>query len=163
VTVLLDARNESSYRWLYRTDVLKRLTGRVCAGEGVRGDVELSLLFCTDTFIQRLNRQYRGKNRPTDVLAFAQPAIHPEGLTVLGDIVISMDTVATHCGGDRRAMRDEIPLLFCHGLLHLLGCQHAKEADRKQMAKKQARYLNRSLDEVWPKPAIRRAGRTGPV
>ncbi len=158
MTVLLEARNESPHKRLYRTDMLNRLTEQVCVGEGVQGDIELSVLFCTDAFIQNLNREYRGKNRPTDVLAFTQPDVHPENLTVLGDIVISLDTVAAHCGGDRPAMRDEILLLFCHGLLHLLGCQHAKEPDRKQMAKKQARYLNRRLEEVWPKPGPDRAG-----
>ena len=163
MTVLLEARNETRHKRLYRTDVLKRLTEQVCAGEGVRDDVELSVLFCTDPFIRNLNREYRGKNRPTDVLAFTQPNVHSEHVTVLGDIVISLDTVAAYCGEDRPAMRDEIVLLFCHGLLHLLGCQHSKKRDRQLMAKKQARYLNRRLEEVWPKPVARRADQNRPV
>ena len=49
---------------------------------------------------------------------------------ILGDIVISLETVERNCNANRSAMRDEIRLLFCHGLLHILGYAHDSEAAR---------------------------------
>jgi len=147
-------RNESSRKGLYRADVLKRLARRVCEGECVTQNAELSVLFCDDTAIQDLNRQYRGKNEPTDVLSFGQLAevgeAPDEKELVLGDVVISLETVERQYPGDRRAMRDEVRLLFCHGLLHLLGYAHQSAADRNVMRAKQAQYLQVDAGSAWP-------------
>ena len=136
-------RNDSRYKGLYRKDNLLRLAERVCVGEGFKKPVELSLLFCDDPYIAELNRAYRKKNRPTDVLAFGYtPQTHPKpDSSVLGDLVISLETVAQRCAGDRAAMRAEVRLLFCHGLLHLLGWHHDTVSQRRQMAARQAHYL----------------------
>ena len=140
----LMARNRSVRKGLYRSDVLRRLAERVCQGEGFKREAEVSVLLCDDPFISELNRKYRRRASPTDVLAFAQapgsalPAGHRE---VLGDVVISLETVERRCGGDRAAMRDEIRLLFCHGLLHLLGRTHDTAGRRDRMLAKQAEYL----------------------
>jgi len=145
-------RNESSRKGLYRADVLKRLALRVCEGEGVRQNAELSVLFCDDGTIQDLNRQYRGKNEPTDVLSFGQLAEvggAAEKELVLGDIVISLETVERRYPGDRQAMRDEVRLLFCHGLLHLLGYTHGTAAERNAMRAKQAEYLQVDAGSAW--------------
>lgn len=166
-SVRLAVRNESRFQRLYRTDALQRLAQRICLGEKRHGNtpvildskaVELSLLFCEDAAIQALNRRYRHKNQPTDVLAFAQTHAGPPGRrrvgeanakptptpghpVLLGDLVISLETVAGRCGGDRAAMRREIRLLFCHGLLHLLGIHHDTAAKRRAMEAKQSKYL----------------------
>jgi probable rRNA maturation factor len=143
--------------------VLARIAARVCAGEGVSGEAELSLLYCDDTFIAALNRQYRGKNKPTDVLSFEQESPRPDGVRMLGDIVVSMDTVARQCDGDPARMRDEVRLLFCHGLLHLLGYDHATRRERAAMQRLQADYLGVDLEAAWRDqehaPAGRRASR----
>ncbi len=151
MTVHLDIRNESRRARLYRGDVLSRLADRILAEEGDGPDVELSVLFCDDPFITDLNRKYRRKNGPTDVLAFEQAQAHgtasskDKGRTrrVLGDIVISLEAVARNCGGDRGAMREEVRLLFCHAMLHLLGYTHGTTREVEQMTAKQARYLAR--------------------
>lgn len=147
-------RNESSRKGLYRADVLKRLARRVCEGEGVTQNAELSVLFCDDAAIRDLNRRYRGKNEATDVLSFGQLAevgeAPDEKELVLGDIVISLETVEHRCPGDRQAMRDEVRLLFCHGLLHLLGCAHQSAAERNAMRTKQAGYLQIDAGSAWP-------------
>lgn len=147
-------QNESSRKGLYRGDVLKRLARRVCEGEGVTKNAELSVLFCDDARIQDLNRQYRGKNEPTDVLSFGQLAevgeAPEEKELVLGDIVISLETVEGRYRGDRQSMRAEVRLLFCHGLLHLLGYTHGRAADRNAMRAKQAEYLEVGADSAWP-------------
>ena len=140
----LMARSRSVRKGLYRRDVLRRLAERVCQGEGFKREAEVSVLFCDDAFIGELNRKYRRRASATDVLAFAQApraALPPGHRTILGDIVISLETVEAGCGGDRAAMRDEIRLLFCHGLLHLLGCTHDTAGRRDRMLAKQAEYL----------------------
>ena len=142
--------NESARKHLYRTDTLRALAERVCAGEGLTGPVEVSVLFCDDPCIARLNRDFRKLNRPTDVLSFGQDQVTEEGPRILGDIVISLETVERHCRGDRAAMRDEVRLLFCHGLLHLLNYTHATAASRGVMAGKQADYLEIAPGDAWP-------------
>jgi len=144
----LDIRNESRRRSVVRRDSLQRLGERICAGEAVEGEAELSVLYCTDSAIRELNRDYRDKNEPTDVLSFEQDG--PGVVRVLGDIVISMDTVDRRCGGDTNAMRAEVRLLFCHGLLHLLGYDHHNRAERERMAAKQAAYLGIPAEAAWP-------------
>jgi probable rRNA maturation factor len=157
-------RNESSRKGLYRADALKRLARRVCEGEGVGQNAELSVLFCDDEAIRGLNRRYRGKNEPTDVLSFGQLAEvggADEKQLVLGDIVISLETVEHRCAGDRPAMADEVRLLFCHGLLHLLGCTHQSAGERKAMGAKQAEYLEIDAGSAWPvrgAPRVRARG-----
>ena len=84
--------------------------------EGVLNDPEISVVFCEDSFIQDLNTQYRGKNKPTDVLSFAQEDPH-----VLGDIVISVPTAARQAEAAGWPLASEVALLGIHGLLHLLG------------------------------------------
>lgn len=152
--VHLVVRNDSARKRLYRADELRRLAERVCAGEGVEGAVELSVLFCDDPFIRELNARYRKTDRPTDVLSFSQdrPAV-PVGPVVLGDVVISLETVEGRCDGDRAAMRDEVRLLFCHGLLHLLNYTHATARARRHMAEKQAEYLRIPVEGAWLEPA----------
>lgn len=149
--VHLEVRNTSRVKGCCRRDNLRRIAQRVCAGEGRAGEAELSLLLCDDAFITGLNRTYRGKNRATDVLSFAQEegVAGPDAAVVLGDIVISLETVARFCGNDAAAMRDEVRLLFCHGLLHLLGHHHANPAQRRDMQEKQARYLGLDNDAAW--------------
>ena len=84
--------------------------------EAVTNDPEISVVFCDDLFIQDLNREYRQKDKPTDVLSFAQD--DPE---VLGDIVISLPTAARQADAAGWPLESELALLGLHGLLHLLG------------------------------------------
>lgn len=150
IRITLQTRNESSRKGLHRGDALRRLAGRVLAGEGADGAFELSVLFCDDPFIAELNKTYRGKRGPTDVLAFDQePAETPDGARVLGDIVISLETVERFCKGDPAAMRAEVRLLFCHGLLHLLGHEHGTPEGRKAMQERQAGHLGVSPALAW--------------
>lgn len=149
VRVELQLRNESTRKRMYRRDVLADLATRICTSEGSEREVELSVLFCDDPFIQELNRTYRNVNKPTDVLSFPQPRSEDGVAATLGDIVISLETVERRCAGDRVAIRGEIALLFCHGVLHLLGYDHASAAERDTMAALQARYLGIPIEDAW--------------
>lgn len=150
MSVLLAVRNESRHKRLYTRPRLASLAERICRAEGVGTDVEISLLCCGDETIATLNREYRGKDEATDVLSFPQPepfaGVSPR---LLGDVVISLDTVARDCDGDRSRMRAEVLFLLCHGILHLLGYTHDTQPDRDRMAAKQAQYLNVPLEAAW--------------
>lgn len=101
-------------------------------------DAELSILLCDDETIRRLNRRYRKKDRPTDVLAFpmnegAGPSPHP-GL--LGDVVISLPTAARQAGERDRPIIEEVTFLLAHGLLHLVGYDHATPREEREMTRR---------------------------
>lgn len=99
-------------------------------------DAELSILLCDDATIHTLNRDYRGKDRPTDVLAFAllegAPMISGSGL-VLGDVVISVTTAKRQAKERSRTLRREAFELLAHGLLHLVGFDHKDDAEERRM------------------------------
>ncbi len=152
----LSVLNHSKRKHLYRTDVLRRLGERVCHGEKVEEDAELSVLLCDDPYIQELNRTYRKTDVPTDVLSFGQdPVVGYTGPRVLGDIVISLETVERYCweqskqGAECGVIRAEVCLLFCHGLLHLVGFDHGTKKARAEMNKKQAEYLGITMEAAW--------------
>ncbi len=156
MAIHLMTRNESRRKGLYRTDALKRLAQRVCSEEGLARSAEISLLLCDNPAIATLNRDYRHKNEPTDVLSFPQTTGVMNGpVLLLGDIVISLETVEERFNGDVQQMRAEVRLLFCHGLLHLLGYTHDTLDEQNQMAAKQAYYLGIPIEAAWgPVPTI---------
>jgi probable rRNA maturation factor len=105
---------------------------RAAARRDRRADYEVSVRLVGDAVIHALNRDYRRKDRPTDVLAFAQregPAagLHP---AVLGDVVISIDTARRQA---RRGLYRELLHLAAHGLCHLLGYDHRDDAEEREM------------------------------
>jgi probable rRNA maturation factor len=99
-------------------------------------NAELTVVLVNDTEIHRLNRDYRGKDRPTDVLAFAMregPRIAGDD-TVLGDVVISVETAARQAGDHCVPVADEVRTLLIHGVLHLLGYDHERSrVDARRM------------------------------
>lgn len=147
--VNLDVRNLSARKRLHRREDLQRLAGEVCADEGVGPKAEVSVLFCDDPFIAELNLSYRHTEGATDVLSFPQPDLPSGDAALLGDIVISLETVERHCAGDRAAMREEVRLLFLHGLLHLLGYDHDTARARDTMISRQAHYLGVTPGAAW--------------
>ena len=120
---------------------LGRSARRLLAGLDL-GDAELSVLLVSDDEMQRLNRDWRGKDRPTDVLAFAQgegDGGAPEGL--LGDVVISVDTARRQARTARHPLGREAERLLVHGLLHLLGYDHERSAREAARMKRKEREL----------------------
>ncbi len=97
-----------------------------------RADAEVSILLVGDAAIRRLNRTWRGKDAPTDVLSFPQPRAGSSRL--LGDVVISLDTAARVARAEGRPLGAELDRYLAHGLLHLLGHDHARPADARRMA-----------------------------
>jgi probable rRNA maturation factor len=104
---------------------------------------ELSVMLCDDATIHTLNRDYRRKDKPTDVLAFALREGkdgHLAGDT-LGDVVISLETAQRQARERSIATRDEVRMLLAHGLLHLLGWDHRTDAEDRRMRAEVDRLL----------------------
>lgn len=96
--------------------------------------VELSVALVDDATIHELNRDYRKKDKPTDVLAFPlfDPVPErPEGM--LGDVILSIDTARRQAKKHRRSLLEELTMLLAHGLLHLLGYDHQTDAEEREM------------------------------
>jgi probable rRNA maturation factor len=112
---------------------LKRVLGGAAAALGARG--ELSLVLAGDRLLHRLNRQYRGKDRPTDVLSFPGEG----GEAGLGDIVISVETAERNARGLGRTLPQELDVLALHGLLHVLGHDHETDGGRMERLERRLR------------------------
>jgi probable rRNA maturation factor len=91
-----------------------------------------------DDELRRLNRQFRKKNQPTDVLSFPSDPSTPSKLKPLGELAISADRALEQSREHGHSVGDEIRILMLHGLLHLLGMDH--EADAGQMARAETRW-----------------------
>lgn len=108
-----------------------------------RAGAELSILLCDDAVIRQLNADYRGKDRATNVLAFAQE--EGEGMpgpALLGDVVISLETAAREARQEKRPLPEQATRLLIHGLLHLLGHDHERSsAEAESMFRQEAQLL----------------------
>lgn len=107
---------------------------------------ELSISLVDDAAIARLNADWRGRDRPTDVLAFSLlegPHAERRG-ALLGDVVVSLETAEVQARRARRALDDEVLRLVIHGTLHLLGHDHA-EADEARAMRAEERRLWRAV------------------
>ncbi|MDY4902306.1 MAG: rRNA maturation RNase YbeY [Treponema sp.] len=94
-------------------------------------DEEVSILFCSDSFIQKLNFQYRNIDSPTDVLSFENGSTYCDEngrqWFAAGDIVISLDTLPKNAEYFEVPQDEELRRLIVHGLLHLNGYDHGEE------------------------------------
>ena len=108
---------------------------------------EISLVFTDDAHVRRLNQQWRGLDRPTNVLSFPGPA--PDGTkaasspVLLGDIVLAFETIAREGDLEKIPLEHHIAHLVIHGFLHLLGQDHADSVEAEAMEAAEARALAR--------------------
>jgi probable rRNA maturation factor len=141
-----------------------RLATEVLKAEGVRGDCELSMLFVDEGVMAGLNKQFHGKDGPTDVLAFpidedpveggrspdsggtgpgyspAEPADMP---LMLGDVVVCPAVADRNAPEHAGTYDDEVALLIVHGILHLLGMDHLEDDEAEAMEKREQELLDR--------------------
>jgi probable rRNA maturation factor len=97
---------------------------------------DIEFVLCDDAYIQNINREFRGKDKSTDVLSFP---LQEMPNAPLGTIVVSLDTANKAATRYKHDVKDEIALLFIHGLLHLLGYDH--EVDKGQMRQKEVALI----------------------
>lgn len=101
---------------------------------GKQVEASLTILISDDFQLQELNRQYKGIEAPTDVLSFLSDEIDPEtGERYLGDVIISYPQAMAQAASGRHSIQEELQLLVVHGVLHLLGYDHADESKKKDM------------------------------
>ncbi|MDD2998187.1 MAG: rRNA maturation RNase YbeY [Erysipelotrichia bacterium] len=147
-------------------DFIKNVAVEIMKFEASPENAELSVVFCDDDFIQKLNNDYRGKNEPTDVLSFPidEENFEPE-IRLLGDIVISTETAARQAESLKHPCVLEIVFLLIHGLLHLHGYDHGQKLERKQMRDREISIFRHLCEKQFlsciegesPAPLIKRA------
>lgn len=150
----------SSFGNSLSTPTLTRFLNRARAAVGVRGAVDI--LLANDPTLRHLNKTFRGKNKPTDVLSF--PA--PSGFAAkhAGDLAISLDTAARQAATHGHALADEIRILILHGLLHLSGEDHETDngemAAREEILRRELRLPVALIERSTVSPAKKAAGAT---
>jgi probable rRNA maturation factor len=141
-TETLDISEETWQTWLQTwLETLTNDLPSACA-------YELTLRLTDDGEIQQLNHQYRFKDQPTDVLAFAAlesdfPVFNREEPLYLGDIIISLDTAQKQAIERGHSLKNEVIWLTSHGLLHLLGWDHPDEQSLTEMLNHQKSLLKK--------------------
>lgn len=130
------------------TRAVRRAVEATLELEGASGR-EVSVLLTDDQEIQQLNREYRGADKPTDVLAFAlDEAGGPHG--PLGDVIVSVERARAQATSRRVTLESELELLVVHGTLHLLGHDHA-EAEEARRMRARTRAIRRHLARPLPR------------
>ncbi|WP_437297088.1 rRNA maturation RNase YbeY [Sorangium sp. So ce426] len=163
------------------TAVVRRRAGKMLSHLALQG-VELSVALVNDEAIHELNRSYRRKDKPTDVLAF--PMLDQNGADarrrgrrgpvdpsvwrgLLGDVIVSIDTAARQAAERDRPLLDEITMLLGHGLLHLLGYDHKTDAEEREMTdltrelEVAAASRSNSITVIDPRRSTARQKKTG--
>jgi probable rRNA maturation factor len=128
---------------------LERLARAILSDVGERS-AELGIMLVGDQRMRGLNRRYRGKDRTTDVLAFAMRkafTLHALRLTpdMLGDVVISVPTAWRQAKEARRSLDEELAWLLVHGILHLCGYDHARSEREARRMYRRERMILRSI------------------
>ncbi|NHM30357.1 rRNA maturation RNase YbeY [Neobacillus terrae] len=120
---------------------IEKLLNFAAEKQKVEAGTELSVTFVTNDKIQEINREYREKDRPTDVISFAMEEMGDGEIEligadlprVLGDIIISTERAKDQAEEYGHSFERELGFLAVHGFLHLLGYDHENEEDEKEM------------------------------
>jgi len=137
---------------------IRSVAEQTLLAQGVSPDVEIGLVFTSQEKVRELNRSYRGKDRPTDVLAFymVPPAVEtelsafvtpPDGVHHLGEVIISYPQTVLQAQARRHSVKKEMAILIIHGVLHLLGYDHEEPEPGREMSEREAAILNNFTDE----------------
>jgi len=125
-------------------DVLERAASAALEHDASRQslDSELTIVLTNDARLQELNQDYLGIDAPTDVLSFPASETDPEtGAHYIGDILISIPRAQSQATAAGHPLESEVQLLVVHGVLHLLGHDHAEAQEKVRMWKAQAEIL----------------------
>ncbi|MCM3122454.1 rRNA maturation RNase YbeY [Mesobacillus sp. AQ2] len=142
----LDETNELAEEQMIE---IEKLLNHAAVNENVQDGSELSVTFVSNERIQEINREYRDKDRPTDVISFALEEMGEGELEIvgedipriLGDIIISIPKAREQAEEYNHSFMRELGFLTVHGFLHLLGYDHMNENDEKQMFDRQRELL----------------------
>jgi probable rRNA maturation factor len=145
---------EEELRGLVDEERVRRIAQTVLKAEGVAHPYEVSLVFTDSEKVKQLNRDYRGVNEPTDVLAFYMLpqkgadfpfALPPDGVTRLGEVIISYPQAAEQAKEQGHSLQRELALLVIHGILHLLDYDHEEPEEESKMRARERELLEKYL------------------
>lgn len=122
-------------------------------GAELPGSVEISLVYAGDPAVRILNREHRGRDRPTNVLSFPLEAPgdgHGETPAMIGDIVLAAETVAREAAEQGKTVDSHVCHLLIHGMLHLVGYDHEQDDDAEEMERLEIAALGRlGIDDPY--------------
>jgi probable rRNA maturation factor len=128
----------------FSEDLLRHAVSAALIHQSETLDSELTIVLTDEALLHELNRDYLGVDAPTDVLSFPASETDPEtGARYIGDILISMPHARAQAEAAGHTFESEVQLLVVHGVLHLLGHDHARAKEKARMWKAQAEILER--------------------
>jgi len=145
---------EEKFRGLVGEGWVRKIVQQILKAEGVATPYEVSLVFTDSETVKQLNRDYRGVDEPTDVLAFHMLpqkevddsfALPPDGVTRLGEVIISYPQAAEQAREQGHSPERELALLVIHGILHLLGYDHEEPEEESKMRERERGLLEKCL------------------
>ena len=150
MTLLIDSIDETNELTEQQMLEIERLLNFAAQKQNIGDYCEISVTFVSNEKIQEINREYRDKDAPTDVISFAMEELGEGEVElvgadlprVLGDIIISVPKAREQAMEYGHAFIRELGFLAIHGFLHLLGYDHMTEADEKEMFTLQKEILN---------------------
>ncbi|MHA1538605.1 MAG: rRNA maturation RNase YbeY [Alphaproteobacteria bacterium] len=160
-TILVDLRAPQWARTVADPAGLCRKAVRAALDVAGAPDGEVSIVLGDDEFIRALNRDHRGQDRPTNVLAFALEAGEPSqpGPRLLGDIVLAYETAAREAEACGRSLSDRLAHLVAHAALHLVGHRHEAGPEAEAMERLEAEALARlGIADPYVVPALAPVG-----
>jgi probable rRNA maturation factor len=159
ILVEINVLVESGLGDCLEVDWLQDIAQRVLRTQGLDSRTEVDLVIADQGKVQALNRQYLGRDRPTDVIAFPLHAnddegqepsfvLPPDGVTHLGEVIISYPQAVTQAGELGHSVKKEVAILIIHGVLHLLGYRDDEPELKRRMMAKQGEILSVLEGEV---------------
>jgi len=154
VTEQIDIHVEEEFQVVVDEDWVRKIAQAVLKAEGVASPYEVGLVFTDSETVKQLNRDYRGVDEPTDVLAFymlppkgtdSSFVLPPDGVTRLGEVIISYPQAAEQAKEQGLSPVRELALLVIHGILHLLGYDHKEPGEESKMRERERELLERCL------------------
>jgi probable rRNA maturation factor len=145
---------EEEFRGVMDGSWVKKIVRQVLKAEGVAPPYEVSLVLTDSETVKQLNRDYREVDETTDVLAFymlpqkgadSSFALPPDGVTRLGEVIISYPQAVTQAREQGHSPERELALLVIHGILHLLGYDHEEPKEERKMRKRERELLEKCL------------------
>lgn len=140
-------------------DWLQHIAEQTLMAQSVDSKVEMSLVITGQKRIRQLNRDYRGKDEPTDVLSFGMMSVEeagadltpfiapPDGISHLGEVIISCPQAVEQAKEHGHAVKMELAVLIIHGVLHLLGYDHELPEQERQMRAREREILG-SIEQL---------------
>jgi probable rRNA maturation factor len=150
MSIAIDFFDETNELTEEQIESIRKLLHLAAELEKVQEDAEMSVTFVDNERIQEINREYRDKDQPTDVISFALEdevegelqIVGAQMPRVLGDIIISIPKAKEQAEEYGHSFMRELGFLAVHGFLHLLGYDHMTEEDEQEMFAKQKKILH---------------------